>query len=100
MVVKAGTRVNLASSNNPSNRNQNVTFTATVTHRGSAVTSGTVTFREGSTVLAGPIAVNASGRASFSISTLSSGTHVVTAVYNGTASYEADGTTTTQTVRR
>jgi Big-like domain-containing protein len=100
VVTKAATDTSQVSSNNPSNVNQNVTFTATVTHQGSAVTTGTVTFKEGATVLAGPTAVNGSGRASFSKSNLSSGNHSITAVYNGTTNYQSSSNTDTQRVRQ
>lgn len=73
VVGKASTNIRLVSNHNPSSRNQNVTFRATVTHRGKPVTSGTVTFRKGATVLAGPVALNAQGKASVSTSSLSPG---------------------------
>src|SRR6185503_1188950 len=44
-----------------------------------------VTFREGATVLAGPIAVDASGHASFTTSSLGLGNHTISADYSGTA---------------
>ena len=50
---------------------------------GLPVTQGTVTFREGNTILAGPIPVDASGGASFAIPSFSEGVHVVSAAYNG-----------------
>jgi hypothetical protein len=70
---------------NPSEFNQNVTFTATVTGVGGMPT-GTVTFKEGTVVL-GTAPLNASGQAAFTISTLSIGNHNVKAFYNGDASY-------------
>jgi hypothetical protein len=100
VVTKASTDTSLVSNPNPSNRNQNVTFTATVTHDGKAVTTGTVTFKEGAVTLGGPIALNSSGKASFSKSNLSSGTHNITAVYDGTSNYQTSSRTVTQTVRR
>jgi hypothetical protein len=99
-VKKAKTNAALVSNRNPSNRNQNVTFTVTVTHNGSAVTAGTVTFKEGSTILAGPLALDASGKASFSKSNLSQGSHAITAAYAGTANYESSSDSLTQVVRR
>ena len=100
VVTKASTDTSLVSNHNPSNRNQNVTFTATVTHDGNAVTTGTVTFKEGAAVLAGPIALNSSGKVSFSKSNLSTGSHTITAVYNGNSNYQTSSRTITQTVRR
>jgi hypothetical protein len=56
-----------------------------------------VTFKEGATVLAGPIPLNASGQASFTAPGLTAssstnpvltvGTHTISAVYSGTAMY-------------
>jgi hypothetical protein len=65
---------------NPSPPGQPVTLTATVTP---ASATGTVTFLEGSTTL-GTAALNA-GTATFTISTLATGSHVLTASYAGDA---------------
>lgn len=69
--------------------NNAVTFTATVTKQsdGTPVTQGTVTFREGATTLAANVALNGSGQASFNTSTLSEGSHTITASYNGSAGF-------------
>ncbi len=79
----------LASSVNPSRSGQSVTFTATVTANapGSGIPSGQVTFKDGGTVL-GTAQLNGSGRATFSISSLSSGKHSITAVYAGSSSFQ------------
>lgn len=76
----------LASSKNPSIFGDNVTFTATVT-AGSGTPTGTVTFKDGATTRA-TVALSA-GKAAFATSTLAGGTHSVTAVYGGSASYAA-----------
>ncbi len=61
-----------------------VTFTATVkTTDGFDVPFGTVTFKEGATILQADTPVNGSGQAQFVTSTLSAGTHVIVAQYNG-----------------
>lgn len=89
----------LGSSNNPSMSGQNVTFTSTTTVGGSPVTVGTVEFKEGATTLAGPMAVNGAGQASFSTSSLSNGNHVITAYYSGSAGVaQASSKAITQTV--
>src|SRR4051794_3472219 len=76
-----------------------VTFTATVTSNGVAVgAQGTVTFKEGVTVLSGPTALNGSGQASFATSSLSEGAHVITAFYNGAGSLNVSSGNTTQVV--
>ena len=99
VVNKAATSTDLVSSKNPSNRGQSVTFTATVMHNGHAVTAGSVTFKDGATVL-GTNSLNSSGKATFSTSSLSAGDHNITAVYNGTPNYQSSSDTEVQTVRR
>jgi hypothetical protein len=81
VVTKATPTVAIASSLNPSNVNQSVTFTATLT---TGVT-GTVTFLDGSTPL-GSGAIN-SATATFTTSTLNAGVHSITASYGGDANY-------------
>jgi hypothetical protein len=79
----------LSSSANTAAHGQTVTFTATVTADapGSGTPTGTVTFKDGSTVLATmPVG---GGTASYSISTLSLGTHSITAVYSGDSNFTA-----------
>src|SRR5205814_1496024 len=88
----------LSSSLNPSVFGQSVTFTATVTGNGSAVTQGSVTFKEGVTVLAGPTALNASGQAFFSTSNLSAGSHTITAEYSGSTNFSPSSGSVSQTV--
>ena len=63
-----------------------MTFTATVTGGGNPVTVGTVTFRDGTTVLA-TIALDGSGQATFTTSSLAVGTHTITATFNGTTNF-------------
>src|SRR5204863_183642 len=63
---------------------QAATFTAAVTSGGGPVSSGTVTFKEGNTVLANGIPLDATGHASFTIATLIAIPHTITAIYNGT----------------
>jgi hypothetical protein len=77
------TATKLTSSKNPSIYGQSVTFTATVTASapGSGTPTGTVTFSDGTTVLA--TMSLSGGTASFSTATLSVGTHSITAVYHG-----------------
>ncbi len=107
-VGAVGTTTTLESSSNPSDYGDNVTFTATVkeTDSGDAVTSGTVTFKDGATTL-GSDTLDGSGQATLSTSDLTAGTHPIQAVYGGTADFagsesmvldqvvnEADTTTT------
>jgi hypothetical protein len=71
---------------NPSQVGQPVTLTATVTASvaGAATPTGTVTFRDGATVL-GTAALDPSGRAAFTTAGLAAGTHSLTAAYGGDA---------------
>jgi hypothetical protein len=89
----------LASSANPSGVGQPVTFTATVTSLGAAVTQGSVVFREAATVLGGPVSLDAGGHASFSTSSLGLGSHTITADYSGTALAQPSSASIVQTVR-
>ncbi|MEA2195654.1 MAG: hypothetical protein QOG42_2134 [Solirubrobacteraceae bacterium] len=92
------TSTTVASSLNPSNTGQNVTFTSTTTSSGGPVTTGTVTFTEGATTLASNVAVDASGHASFSKSNFPEGNHIVTATYNGTGTFATSNGTVNQRV--
>jgi hypothetical protein len=94
----APTTTSLQSDNNPSLIGEPVTFTATVSASGGPVTAGTVTFREGASVLAGPIAVDANGQAAFTTSALTLGSHVIAADYIGTDDFTNSTTMLTQVV--
>src|SRR6266851_1301612 len=84
VVSKATPVVALTSSVNPAEFNQSVTFTAAVP----ADASGTMTFRDGAVIL-GTGSVNAAGLATFTTSTLTIGSHTITAAYGGNSNYEA-----------
>ena len=73
------TTTSLTSSRNPSSFGEPVTFTATVTSTGSTPT-GSVSFLDSSTVL-GTVALSG-GIAAFTISTLPTGNHSITASYS------------------
>jgi hypothetical protein len=85
------TSTSLASSLNPSNFGQSVTFTATVSS-GSGTPTGTVTFKDGTTAL-GTVNLS-SGQAQLSTSTLSVATHSITAIYNGTSTFSTSTSAT------
>lgn len=87
-VNKDGTTSSVTSSLNPSNRGQTVTFTATVVANspGTAVPTGSVTFKDGTKNLSTKT-LNSSGQATFSTSSLSRGTHSITVVYGGSSSF-------------
>lgn len=81
------TTTTLISSLNPSNFGQAVTFSATVTPRqGVGSPTGTVDFFDGGTNI-GNSNLNSSGVATLATSTLSVGTHTITATYNGDANF-------------
>lgn len=94
------TTTSLVSSANPSSQGQSVTFTATVAPVGSgAVPTGSVTFKDGSAVL-GSASLNTAGKASFATSSLTAGSHNVTAIYAGSTSYNGSTSAAlSQTVR-
>jgi len=87
-VAKASTSTALSSSLSSSVFGQSVTFTATVNvdAPGAGTAGGTVTFRDGTTVL-GTVNLSGSGLASLSISSLSVAGHSITATYNGNANF-------------
>ena len=91
-VSKSDTQLALTSSTNPAVYGQSVTFTSTVSAKspGAGSPSGTVTFKDGTTVL-GTSTLNASGVATFATSALAVATHSITSVYNGDTNF----TTTT-----
>jgi hypothetical protein len=90
-VNKAGSTANLNSSPNPSATGQVVTFTAVVLANspGAGTPGGVVSFMEGTTVLGtGSLQlVGSSDQATFTTSSLSSGSHTITAVYNGDTNF-------------
>jgi len=79
-VNKATVGLSLTSSDSTSTKGRSVTFTATVTGTG---TTGIVTFVDGETILGSSPLIE--GTATFTASTLSIGTHSITAVYSGDA---------------
>ncbi len=87
-VNKANTAAALISSLNPSTASQSVTFTATVSavSPGSGVPTGSVTFKDGTATLATK-ALDSTGKATYSTSTLSKASHSITAVYAGDTNY-------------
>jgi hypothetical protein len=87
-VVVEPTATTVTSSPNPSNLDQAVTFTATVTSAAGSPPDGeTVSFMQGTKLLG--TGTLSSGSASFTTSTLTKGTHAVTADYAGDANFAA-----------
>jgi hypothetical protein len=87
-VTKASTSVTLTKSLVSTTFRQSLTLTATVNVRtpGGGKPTGTVTFKDGATVL-GTTSVNALRQATFTTSALGVGTRSLTAVYNGSNSF-------------
>ena len=97
VVNKASTTTSLASSLNPSNVGQSVTFTATVVPEFRGAVTGQVTFYDGTTVLK-RMQVSG-GTAKFTTKTLTQGAHSVTATYNGSINLDGSSSAVlTQTV--
>ena len=90
---------------NPQNSGGSVTFTATVTpgtERGSVAPTGSVYFYDGSTLL-GSTAVALSGgsyTAAYATTTLTAGSHTITALYGGDSNYASSSGTATEACMR
>jgi hypothetical protein len=94
-----GTIIQAKSTPNPSKAGQSVTFSAIVRSSlaGGKFPSGTITLKDGTSVLS--IVTLKQGRAQFSTSSLSVGTHTITSSYSGDANYNPQtGPTITQVV--
>lgn len=101
-VNQASTSTTVTSSLDPSVVGQNVVFTATVAAvaPGAGLPTGSVTFTVDGVPLA-PVALNASGQASFSTAGLSAGNHTITAQYSGDVTFlSSTSPAFTQTVDR
>jgi hypothetical protein len=96
VVDKATTTTSLASSQNPSNFGQSVTFTARVMPQDGGTLSGSVTFKDGATLLK-TVALSV-GVAKYTTSKLTEGTHIITAIYNGSADFTDSSASLSQTV--
>lgn len=90
----------LTSDLDPSTFGEPVTLRATVTAGDDPVTAGTVQFSDGGTPLGDPVPVDGSGVATLTTSTLSVGTHPITATYSGTATLAASDGVLTQVVNK
>ena len=81
----SATSTAITSSQNPQSYGGAVSFTASVTTTGTNPPTGSVTFNDGATTL-GSQTLNGSQLATFTIYTLTAGTHSITAVYGGDTS--------------
>jgi LPXTG-motif cell wall-anchored protein len=101
VVERIRTTTVLQSVPNPSDPNESVTFTATVTDPSSApVTTGSVTFTvDGIPITGGAVALNSSGIATFDTAALASGAHTVIATYAENDTYGTSTAMLNQVVR-
>jgi hypothetical protein len=83
---QAATSTALSASPNPAASGATVTLTATVTSTTAGTITGTVTFLDGANSI-GTGSVGANGVATLQTSSLSAGTHSVTAMYGGDANF-------------
>ncbi len=81
--VQAASTVLVQSNPNPSTYGTSVTFSATVTSGGGMAATGTVTFLDGAKQIGSASLAGTSGVATFVSSTLSAGSHAITASYAG-----------------
>jgi hypothetical protein len=84
-VTQASTMLVLTSNSNPSARGQSVTFAATIMPQNGGQATGTITFKEGTTVL-GTVAVS-ENLATLTTSALAMGTNHINAVYSGDGNF-------------
>ena len=87
-VAQANTNTIVVSELNPATLGDAVAFAAAVTAKapGSGIPTGSITFRDGATLLA-TVPLNGLGQAGFTATTLSLGTHAITATYSGDANF-------------
>jgi hypothetical protein len=99
VVSRAKTTTTLVSSKNPVKVGGAGTLTATVKSvaPGTGVPTGTVTFTVDGAALA-PVGVSVAGVAEILLSTLTTGTHTVTATYNGDANHTGSTSSTVNQV--
>jgi hypothetical protein len=96
LIVQTSTAA-ISSSVNPSVSGQSITFTAKILGVGTLIPTGSVTLLDGSTTLA-TVPLDATGTASYAISSLTVASHTITVVYPGDTNYAASHASLTQTV--
>jgi large repetitive protein len=85
--VQAASNVVLTSSPNPSSYGTAVTFSAVVTSGSTVAPTGTVKFLDGSTQIGTSTITGTTGVATFTTSSLASGSHTITAAYQGSPNH-------------
>lgn len=91
VTVSTASATALTATPNPAASGAAVTFAATVTGTGGTPT-GSITFKDGATTL-GAVPLDGTGHASLMTTALASGTHSITAVYGGDATFGASTST-------
>jgi ELWxxDGT repeat protein len=100
VVTKANSATTLATVATTAVYGERVAFVAFVTAVSPAtLTPGTVTFKEGTTVLAANVAVSG-GHAGFNTAQLSVGSHTITALYNGDSNVKTSSASSTVMVSK
>ena len=97
-LAAAATTTSVTSSADPSVFGQPVTFTATVSTAGLGTPTGTVQFFDGANPIGAPVALNGSGQAQLTTSSLSVGSHTITASYSPNAACSAGFNSSTGTL--
>jgi Bacterial Ig-like domain (group 3) len=88
-VISVGTAtVTISGAPNPSAYGGSVLMTIIVTGQNSVIPTGSVTLMDGGTALGSALPLDGTGKATFSVSTLTAGSHTITATYSGDANYK------------
>jgi hypothetical protein len=85
-ISKAASATAVSSSSSTSDFGQSITFTVTVSSA-VGIPSGTVQFKDNGTNLGAAVSLNSGGVGTLSTSSLTPGTHAITADYNGNANF-------------
>jgi hypothetical protein len=96
VINKAASVTTITSSMNPSTSGQSVTFTISIAPQFTGIPTGTVKLTLGATVLSTLTLVN--GGASYTTTTLPSGSDVIKATYSGSGNFNSSFKSITQTV--
>ncbi|HEV2915784.1 MAG TPA: Ig-like domain repeat protein [Pyrinomonadaceae bacterium] len=91
-IAKATTTVSLSSSVTPSDLGQSVTFTATVSSA-AGMPTGTAQFKIDGSNAGAPVALNASGVATFNTTALAAGSHTLAVNYGGDGNFNVSTAT-------
>ena len=87
VITKATATVTVAGVPNPSVYVQSVTITITVAGISGRVPTGTVTLTDNGTALGPTLTLNGTGKTTYTVSTLTAGSHTILATYSGDGTY-------------